>query len=223
MFFNLYLLVVTNREDEFMITLIFIIIFTFIALKIPGKIRRYEISIYLLASVVAILSLVFNSHFLFAPIIKGFVGLALFYLVMIASSLKVKTKLRKGLMGLRKHYSILGFILITPHAVYYLIQIITGNQAFTPFGIAAYGIMIPLFITSFLSIRKKMKPSSWKNLQRLAYISYGLLLIHLILHYTNRLNLILYLILAVLYFYLKFSRLRLVKFNKTKLKSTSQS
>ncbi len=42
-------------------------------------------------------------------------------------------------------------------------------------------IMIPLFITSFYSIRKKMNGKSWKNLQKLAYVFYALMYIHVLL------------------------------------------
>lgn len=42
-------------------------------------------------------------------------------------------------------------------------------------------IMLPLFITSFKCVRKKMKGSSWKKLQRLAYGFYALIYIHVLL------------------------------------------
>ena len=41
--------------------------------------------------------------------------------------------------------------------------------------------MLPLFITSFKCVRKKMKGSSWKKLQRLAYGFYALIYIHVLL------------------------------------------
>lgn len=42
-------------------------------------------------------------------------------------------------------------------------------------------IMIPLFITSFVSVRRKMKATAWKKLQRLAYVFYALLFIHVMM------------------------------------------
>jgi len=186
-----------------MITLLFILLFIILAVKFKPLFKTYETKIYALAILLATLSLIFNDFPITTPIIQGFMGLALFYLVMIASSLKPKSSLRKNLIGLRKQYSIIGFILITPHAFYYLHDFIFNNGTFTPFGIIAYLIMIPLFITSFMKIRKKMKPKSWRNLQRFAYLSYGFLLIHLILHYTQLINLIAYLVLASIYMTLK--------------------
>lgn len=42
-------------------------------------------------------------------------------------------------------------------------------------------IMLPLFITSFVSVRRKMKATTWKKLQRLAYVFYALLFIHVMM------------------------------------------
>ena len=40
-------------------------------------------------------------------------------------------------------------------------------------------IMVPLFIMSFPAIRKKMNPKKWKKIQRMAYLYYGLLYVHI--------------------------------------------
>ena len=42
-------------------------------------------------------------------------------------------------------------------------------------------IMLPLFITSFPVVRKKMNPRSWKKLQRWAYAFYALIYVHVML------------------------------------------
>jgi hypothetical protein len=50
-------------------------------------------------------------------------------------------------------------------------------------------IMLPLFVTSFMSVRRKMKAKKWKQLQRLAYIFYALLYCHVImLNYSRALR-----------------------------------
>ena len=41
-------------------------------------------------------------------------------------------------------------------------------------------IMLPLCITSFKSVRKKMKGVTWKKLQRLAYVFYALIYAHVL-------------------------------------------
>lgn len=42
-------------------------------------------------------------------------------------------------------------------------------------------IMIPLFITSFKSVRRKMSAKNWKKLQRAAYVFYALIYVHIML------------------------------------------
>ena len=41
-------------------------------------------------------------------------------------------------------------------------------------------LMIPLFITSFYFVRKQMKARTWKSLQRLSYIFYFALWVHVV-------------------------------------------
>ena len=40
-------------------------------------------------------------------------------------------------------------------------------------------LLIPLTITSFMVIRKRMNPKKWKSLQKLSYVFYGLLFLHI--------------------------------------------
>jgi DMSO/TMAO reductase YedYZ heme-binding membrane subunit len=62
--------------------------------------------------------------------------------------------------------------------------------------------MTPLFITSFMKIRKKMSRKSWVNLQRFAYVVYVLIFIHLLLM-ASMPNILVYIVLFVPYFILK--------------------
>lgn len=189
-----------------MITLLLLFILLFSAQFLWKFIKKNQIFLYLLFTLLSLLAFIFSEVFIFMPWIKGFLGLSLFYLVMIASALPNWT-IKKRLMSLRTEYSILGFITITPHALYNLALIIAGDISPTLFGIIAYIIMIPLFITSFISIRKKMKPKHWKNLQRFAYLVYLLLFIHLVIHFSLPINRILYIILLIIYASLKLFKL----------------
>jgi DMSO/TMAO reductase YedYZ heme-binding membrane subunit len=128
----------------------------------------------------------------FKPFVQGFLALALFYLVMMAGALPNKSKGKIALMSVRKEYSILGFIIATPHALHYFIEYLNGEISIPIFGIIAYVIMIPLFITSFRTVRKRMSNRSWRNLQRFAYLTYTALIIHLILNFTLIINIIVY-------------------------------
>ena len=62
--------------------------------------------------------------------------------------------------------------------------------------------MIPLFITSFLAIRKRMKPKHWKFLHLASYPAYALLFAHVI-YITLMPMKIVYSLLAITYFGLK--------------------
>ncbi|QLY39949.1 hypothetical protein HF295_03385 [Hujiaoplasma nucleasis] len=192
-----------------MITFIIFIILSFLLYYKSTWIKKHNTSLYtffIILSLIAFLISQLATHTIFnsltLPWIKGFLGLALFYMVMLAGALPNWTY-QKKLYSVRTELSIIGFIAISPHAIFNLVKIIKGTIEPTYFGIIAYIIMIPLFITSFISIRKKMKPKDWKKLQRLAYIVYILLFIHLIIHYSLPINQILYIVLLVNYLIFK--------------------
>ncbi len=182
-----------------------------------GKfIRDHNVKFYIISTIFALLVFVFNGKVkIFDPFIEGFVGLSIFYVVMITGALKEKSKLRIKLMGVRREYSIIGFILITPHATKYLLEWLQGDMSLPLWGVLGYGIMIPLFITSFMKVRKQMSRYAWVTLQKLAYLSYILLFIHLIL--TAKMpNLAVYFVLFIGYFVMKIY-FEYVKYKKRKL------
>jgi DMSO/TMAO reductase YedYZ heme-binding membrane subunit len=187
-----------------MITLPFIIIFTILAYKFSKQIRRYSVFLFILALLISIVAFLNGNIPFFKPITQGYIGLALFYIVMITGALN-KNKLRIELSKVRKEYSILGFILITPHAFKYLLMYLSNDISIPIFGIIVYVIMIPLFITSFTLIRKQFTYQNWKKLQSLSYIVYILLFVHLInvRSTLEPMNVVLYIILFIVYFVLK--------------------
>jgi DMSO/TMAO reductase YedYZ heme-binding membrane subunit len=128
------------------------------------------------------------------PINIGMVGLAFFYLVMLVGVLPKKWKITTALKVLRKEWSIVGFLIIAPHSLFNLYEILFQNRSVTWFGISTFVIMLPLFITSFTIIRKKMTPKSWKFLQSFAYIAYCALFVHIILNASEIPNLIAYIV-----------------------------
>jgi DMSO/TMAO reductase YedYZ heme-binding membrane subunit len=186
-----------------MIVAAFLVILTGLALFAGPFIRKHNVKIYIVAIVISVISFILKDKPIALPFVQGFLGLSFFYIVMITGALPKKHKLRIKFMGLRREYSIIGFIVITPHALKYILQFLDGTRSIEWFGLISFVIMIPLFITSFQVIRKKMKVSSWKLLQSLAYIVYILLFIHLILNYSKAINLVLYLVLFITYFVLK--------------------
>lgn len=186
-----------------MIVAIFLLILGLLALYGGSFIRKYRVLLYVAITSLSVLSFIFLDLPISTPIIQGFLGLSFFYLVMVTGALKQKSNLRNKLMGVRREYSILGFIAITPHALKYTLEWINGERTFVIFGSLAFLLMIPLFVTSFVSIRKKMKAKTWNQIQSVAYVIYLLLFIHLILNYTKIINLVLYLIIFSFYIVMK--------------------
>jgi len=205
-----------------MIVVLFLILLTIVALHFGKFVRKHHIKLYIGLSVLSNLAFIFKDATLTIPIMQGFLGLSFFYLVMITGALKKTSKIRVKLMGVRREYSILGFIAIAPHALNYTIQGLDGTRQLEWFGLIAFVLMIPLFVTSFISIRKKMKVKTWNLLQSAAYIIYILLFIHLILNYTKTINLVLYLVIFIFYFVMK-SIYEINKYKEKKLKKAIRS
>jgi len=186
-----------------MIVVLFLVILTLLAIYANPFIRKHNTKIYLAATLLSILAFIFRDKPITTPFIQGFLGLSFFYIVMITGAIDKKYKIKSKFVTLRKEYSIIGFIVITPHALNYTIQGLDGTRSLEWFGLISFLLMVPLFITSFIKIRKKMSSKTWYKIQSLAYIIYLLLFIHLILNYTQTINLVLYLFLFILYFVLK--------------------
>ena len=125
---------------------------------------------------------------------QGLIAMALFIIVMYVGALKPDKQVVK-LMKYRGELSILAVIFMLNHAIYYgynlihalptWIQLTRGamflNIMVSLLSLWAWAICIPLFVTSFRIVRRKMKASDWKNLQRYAYMFYGLVYIHVFL------------------------------------------
>ncbi len=186
-----------------MIVLAFLIILTILVMYAGKFIRKHNVKIYIGAVIVSILAFILKDKALTTPIMQGFLGLSFFYIVMITGAIDKKHKIKTKFMGLRREYSIIGFIVISPHALNYTLQGLNGTRSLEWFGLVSFVLMIPLFVTSFLKIRKKMKPKTWNLIQSAAYIIYLLLFIHLILNYTQTINLVLYVAIFGFYFVLK--------------------
>ncbi len=107
---------------------------------------------------------------------------AMFTLVMFAGAFVQGSTLAKKFMPVRAQLSILGGILAIGHGIA-LGQSFIKRLNFTVefvISLLLLLVMVPLFVTSFTLIRKKMNPKSWKKLQRLAYLFYLLTFIHIL-------------------------------------------
>ena len=116
----------------------------------------------------------------------------LFIIVMWTGAFPNASKPVKYLLPIRRQLSIIASILTLGHnAAYgktYFVRLFASpaslpltTRAAAICSLVMLLIMIPLFITSFLYVRKKMRPKTWKRLQRSAYVFYGLLYCHILL------------------------------------------
>lgn len=145
-----------------------------------------------------------SSPIFYAVLFQGHATFAFFVLVMFAGAFKNKSKPKKVLFSVRRELAILGFLFLIPHTVL-LVWLALSN--FNPTGTLAFLIMIPLFVTSFRSVKKKMHPKAWFKLHKLAYWAYALIFLHLasitiifnLLGYESTLELILGFIRFLLY------------------------
>ncbi len=158
--------------------------------------------------------------FIYQAIFQGHMTFAFYILVMFAGAFKKKSKPKIMLMRVRRENAILGFMFLVPHATF---LIVTALSALNPTGTIAFLIMIPLFITSFPKIRKKMHPLQWRKLHKWAYAAYGMVFIHLASINTlaqedalRFVRLAIYTIIFGVYTYLKFKNYILVEDPKKK-------
>jgi DMSO/TMAO reductase YedYZ heme-binding membrane subunit len=130
---------------------------------------------------------------------RGSFATALFLIVMFIGALDAKKQPVRSLMGIRAEMSILASILTLGHnLVYgwsYFPALITNPSGMRPEYAAASVVtlallllMIPLFITSFPSVRRRMPAKKWKRLQRWAYPFYFLIYVHVMILFIPRIG-----------------------------------
>lgn len=136
----------------------------------------------------------FISDYIWPVFYNGGIAGALFIIVMWTGALPNRSKGIRYLMPIRGELSIMAGILTFGHGIgnglTHFGRMIERPETMSTVQTAAMivsivltVIMLPLFVTSFKRIRKTMKASSWKKLQRLAYVFYALLFAHVCLMY----------------------------------------
>lgn len=186
-----------------MITIPFIIVLTLLAIYQGKNIRKHNTKIYIFATLFAIVTFVLRYKVkITEPLTQGYLALAFLYIVMVTGAFNNKSFFFKKLMVVRREYSIIGFILLTSHASKYLIEFLNGDIRFEWLGVIPFVIMFPLFITSFMVFRKKFTFTTWKKIQRFAYLAYILIFVHLII-VSEMPNFLVYLVLFIPYIVLK--------------------
>lgn len=155
---------------------------------------------YLIAAAVTLLVGLFDFSFLpvflqnslLALFSRGAFATALWIIIMWTGALKNGSKLIKKLMAIRGELSIFASVLTFGHNIFYgktyFIRLFT-DAASLPWtqriaamiSLAMILLLLPLTITSFPAVRKKLPAKKWKKLQRWAYLYYGLLYAHIML------------------------------------------
>ena len=183
-----------------MLLIISLIIVALFIYFLKDSLKKYANIFYIGAAVICIA--VFLLEFLPMPLFvknnilgifaKGSLGTAMFVAVMYTGALPKGNKLIAPLMKIRGELSITAAILVLCHnftyGMTYFRMLFTKTSLLSATQLAAavislvlIAIMIVLTVTSFPSVRKKMQAKKWKQLQRTAYVFYGLMYVHIIL------------------------------------------
>ncbi|MCL1847222.1 MAG: ferric reductase-like transmembrane domain-containing protein [Coriobacteriia bacterium] len=131
----------------------------------------------------------FREYFLFL-FQSNTLAMGFFTIVMFTGVMSNHSALKKTLLSIRAEISIIASILCIGHIVKYgesyfgkalssISSMPSLRLAATLIALILVLMLIPLAITSIKLVRKRMKPKSWSNLQRLAYPFYGLIFIHI--------------------------------------------
>lgn len=185
-----------------MVFVIAILTATLFVLAFEKPLKKHPTPFYLIAAglslvvvIVRCLGITFGGFFgtyVFPLIGNASLGAAFFVLVMYANTFKNGSEAIKLLMPLRGELSILASILtlghIVAYGITYLPKLFTAPSKLKPvilvaviFSLIMVVVLLPLFVTSFPKIRRKMKALKWKKLQRFAYAFYALIYLHVIL------------------------------------------
>lgn len=123
---------------------------------------------------------------------RGSLSTAFFVVVMFIGALPEKFPGLTKLRSIRAELSILACIIMFGHIIYYGMyyfphllfepqELSWPYIAATIITVILLVIALPLFITSFRSVHKRMAEARWKALQRWAYPFYGLLYVHILI------------------------------------------
>lgn len=183
-----------------MLLIIALVIASLFTYFLKDKLKQYPNIFYIGAAVVTIvifsLRTVAMPQFVRQNIVgifaKGTIGTAFFIIVMITGALPRGSKLIGPLMRIRGELSIMAAILVLSHNLTYgmtYFKMLFSAPAALPavqrcaavLSLILIVLMIGLTVISFPAVRKKMNSKKWKQIQRSAYVFYGLLYVHIML------------------------------------------
>ena len=185
---------------QFIISLCLIIIFVIVA---GEMLRKRPLPFYVGAILLTLISVFATWNKLgilqavFKPLSGGAIVGAIFVIVMFAGAFPPGGFGARTFMPVRAQLSIIGCIAAIGHGLSlgknYVLRIVgsiigrSGEASYDFITTASLIIsaalllvMLPLFVTSFKFIRKKMNGKTWKKVQRFAYLFYALMFIHIL-------------------------------------------
>ncbi len=188
-----------------MLFLISLLIMGALVIFLGDSLRKHPAPYYTVTTAITLLLIVLDfagvrykgimADYIVPMFTKGALSGALFAIIMWSGALPNGSKAVKLILPVRGRLSIIASILVFSHAVNFRAQLISlftkAGSLKAPVIVATVCsvllliIMIPLFITSFMRIRRKMDPKGWKKLQRWAYVFYALIPVHM-LFFTYR-------------------------------------
>ncbi len=165
------------------------------------QIKKYPVVFYVVSTILGVgIALYYQmglsdtlpewfTDYAIAPFKRGAFSTSLFILVMYAGALNPKWSITKKLYKVRGEISIIACIFTLAHNFIY------GKKHFpnlffhanemkpqhliaTILTLILIAMMLPLMITSFQVVRKRMSSRTWKKIQKLAYPFFALIYIH---------------------------------------------
>lgn len=119
--------------------------------------------------------------------LKGILGTGLYLAVMLAGAFHPRHRLGQRLRALRSEWSVLGGFAILPHILTRAVQFWPPTRLSTIElllyldGVALLVMLMPLWLTSFPAIRRRIPAERWRRGQKTAYLFYALIALHGIL------------------------------------------
>ena len=161
---------------------------------------------------------------------RGIFSTVTFMIVMFIGVVTTHNKYTRKLMSIRGEMSIIGCFAALCHnvafGIRYFVEFFTNaskmnvyTKTATIISLILIAMMIPLMITSFKCVRKKMRAKNWKNLQKLAYPFFYLIYVHLMVLFMHKpekhmLSIALYTFIYLIYTILRLRKYLLIKKRK---------
>lgn len=168
--------------------------------KLILSIKKSSKNLYILACIIVVFSVIFNILYVYSGLqmprifflgnqlfAKGFLSLGIFIIVMFTGALSTRWSITKNLLKIRGELAIIASIFIIPHMfeslLFWLVGIYSSSFLITIiiFGVLAFIVAIPLCLTSFKAIRRKIKGDKWRKLHKWSYVFYFLIYFHIML------------------------------------------